>query len=167
MVNDCNFQTVCTDDDIRAAARILRKANEPVAQKLGFTRENAPTNPAFITAEKLKQQLSEKRDFYMMVRKNEAIGTIAIEKAPENNTLYYIERLAVLPEKQGKGYGRLLVQFAFDTIRERGGTSTSVAIINENTGLKEWYSGLGFCETGTRRFDHLPFTVCFMEKALA
>ncbi len=42
----------------------------------------------------------------------------------------------------------------------------SVGLVDENAVLKRWYAALGFRETGKKRFAHLPFTVCFMEKAL-
>lgn len=42
----------------------------------------------------------------------------------------------------------------------------SIGIINENKVLKQWYSSFGFNETGFKKFPHLPFTVCFMEKKI-
>ena len=39
-------------------------------------------------------------------------------------------------------------------------------IIEENPTyeeLKEWYEKIGFVHTGTQKFEHLPFTVGFME----
>jgi len=40
-------------------------------------------------------------------------------------------------------------------------------MINESTILKNWYKKLGFRETGTKNFEHLPFTVCFMDMNLS
>jgi ribosomal protein S18 acetylase RimI-like enzyme len=167
MSKNFDFQSILSDKDIRTAAEIIRKANEIVAKKIGLTRENAPTNPAFITPESLRNQISNERNFYLLSVSGEAIGTVAVEKAPAEEGLYYIERLAVLPDRQGRGYGKSLMEFAFDLIQSKGGKTTSVAIINENPGLKEWYGTLGFIETGLKRFEHLPFTVCFMKKELA
>ncbi len=42
------------------------------------------------------------------------------------------------------------------------GKYISIGIMDENTGLKKWYLDYGFKEKGTKEFDHLPFTVCFM-----
>ena len=33
----------------------------------------------------------------------------------------------------------------------------------ENTALKDWYFTNGFAHTGKRKFEHLPFTVGYME----
>jgi len=39
----------------------------------------------------------------------------------------------------------------------------TIGIIEENEKLKKWYSDLGFVHIGTKKFEHLPFTVGFME----
>ena len=153
-------------EDISKAAAVIADANRIVADKLDFTPNNAPTNPAFITPEKLKQQITDDRHFFVLCTP-EVVGTIAIEQSPDDQELFFIERLAVHPEEQGKGYGIALMDFAHAKICELGGKACSVAIINENTGLKAWYSYQSYKETGTRRFGHLPFTVCFMRKELA
>ena len=153
--------------DLEAAARVLREANATVAEDLGFTRENAPTNPAFTEAGTLAQELTHDREFYVLEADNEIAGIVAIEKAPNEDGLYYIERLAVLPKHRHKGYGSLLMDYAAERAAEKRGRRVSIAIINENTVLKNWYITLGFEETGIRKFDHLPFTVCFMQKELA
>ena len=93
------------------------------------------------------------------------IGFIAVERA--DATLYYIERLAVLLEYRYRGYGKRLMEFAFEFIRANGGKKVSIGIINEQTVLKNWYKGLGFEEISTREFTHLPFTVCFMEREIS
>ncbi len=36
-------------------------------------------------------------------------------------------------------------------------------IIEENTVLKNWYIANGFVHTGTKKFDHLPFTTGYLE----
>jgi hypothetical protein len=33
--------------------------------------------------------------------------------------------------------------------------------------LKLWYEALGFAVTGTKRFEHLPLVVCYLEKRLS
>jgi hypothetical protein len=42
-----------------------------------------------------------------------------------------------------------------------------VGVIAEHTELVSWYERLGFAQTGTRRFPHLPFTVSYLEHVLA
>lgn len=92
------------------------------------------------------------------------VGFVAVERADDDR--WYMERLAVLPEYRHKGIGRTLMDFVFETVRQRGGKKVSIGIINENRVLKKWYIDYGFVETGTRAFSHLPFEVCFLEKAV-
>ncbi len=92
------------------------------------------------------------------------IGCVAIEPSKNKDKSYYIERLAVVPEKRHHGYGGSLLSYAIDKINENGGSTISIGIINENKVLKEWYKNYGFKETECKRFGHLPFEVCFMSK---
>ncbi len=91
-------------------------------------------------------------------------GFIALEKP--GNDMYYIEKLSVLPECRHNLYGSKLINFAFDFIKKDKGKTVSIGIIEEHKILKEWYMKFGFTEVSLQKFNHLPFTVCFMEKNL-
>ena len=41
--------------------------------------------------------------------------------------------------------------------------SIKIGIIEESTVLKNWYISNGFVHTGTKKFDHLPFTSGYLE----
>jgi len=150
--------------EIEASAGVIREAFGTVAVQFNLTRENCPTHPSFITADQLRGLKDKGLIFFGLFNGNQT-GFIAVEKA--ENGIFYIEKLAVLPEYRHRGYGRSLVEYAFDYIRNKGGKTVSIGIIDEHTILKEWYRDIGFKETGTRRFPHLPFTVCFMEMELS
>ncbi len=70
--------------------------------------------------------------------------------------------MVVLPEYRHFGYGKKLLDKAFNEIRERKARYVSIGIINENTVLKRWYLQNGFIEYETKKYDHLPFTVCLL-----
>jgi N-acetylglutamate synthase-like GNAT family acetyltransferase len=89
------------------------------------------------------------------------VGFVAMEKA--DDAVYYLEKLAVLPEYRHNGYGRELVQFVLETAATGGAKKLSIGIIYEQAVLKDWYKDIGFRETSTKKFEHLPFTVGFME----
>ena len=103
--------------------------------------------------------------FFGLFIQDVQIGFVAVERA--DATLYYMEKLAVLPQARNRGYGTQLIRFVFDYVTRQGAGKLSIGTIHEDTGLKYWYKGLGFVHTGTKKFDHLPFTVCFMEADLA
>jgi len=80
--------------------------------------------------------------------------------------VFIMEKLAVIPGCRHKGYGRRLMDFAADYIGAKGGNKISIGVINENQVLKKWYIDYGFKEIGIKKFSHLPFEVCFMEKEI-
>ncbi len=57
-------------------------------------------------------------------------------------------------------------EYAFKTAKAMGFNKIQIGIIEENTILKNWYTKNGFVHTGTQKFEHLPFTVGFMECCL-
>jgi ribosomal protein S18 acetylase RimI-like enzyme len=165
---------------IQKSAQVVRNSFKTVAEEFSLTRRIAPTHPSFVTS----KQLSEIKDrglvFYglfvnqlqvsrlKITRPQVArlqVGFVAIEAAADG--VFYLEKLAVLPEYRHGGYGRLLVKKVVDYVRENHGTKVSLGMINEHTVLKNWYIGLGFKETGIKNFIHLPFTVCFMDRDLS
>lgn len=148
--------------DFQEGAAIIRDAFITVATDLHLTEENAPSNPAFMGSEILAQMDEKGVELYMAYEDGQPIGFVALEQA--NPRTGYLEKLAVLPEHRHKGYGEKLVEFVVDRARSLGIERISIGIINENVVLKDWYLRLGFKETGTKRFSHLPFEVCFMEK---
>lgn len=152
-----------TDTELNESVQLIRAAFQTVADQLSLTPENAPTNPAFITLDKLKEAKEKGVQMFGLFQSDhQQAGFIALEKAGDG--LYYIERLAVRPAFRHRGYGKRLLDFAFQYVKDAGGIGVSIAIIDENTVLKRWYQAYGFIETGCKTFEHLPFTVCFMRK---
>lgn len=155
------IKTIGENEPLDASVEIIRKSFRTVAEELNLTAENAPTHPSFITLDQLEELKKKGLIFYGYFLDDRQVGFVAMEKA--DDSLYYLEKLAVLPEYRHNGYGRELVQFVLDTATIQGAKKMSIGIINEQTVLKDWYQDIGFRETGTRKFEHLPFTVGFME----
>lgn len=160
------FNFVNSSNDLSAIVHVLNVSHGTVAVDFGFTKDNNPTNNAFIDESTLRNQLNKGIDLYAMSVNNELIGCIAIEKSIKEIDTFYIEKVSIVPEHRNQGYGVKLMDFAISMIRESGGKSISIALIDSNTKLKNWYSSQGFVETGTKDFGHLPFRVCFMNKQI-
>ena len=158
------IEEIIDGDTLRQSVAVIREAFEGVAAEFGLTRESCPTNPAFITRERLEALREKGVCFFGLYKGGRQIGFAAIEKA--DNGVFYLEKLAVLPEHRHKGYGKELVDFVCEHAAAEGGKVVSIGIMDYYGLLKKWYKGLGFAETGTKQFRHLPFTVCFMEKRL-
>lgn len=144
--------------------KVIRDSFITVANEFNITRENAPTNPAFIEIGSLQAMKQKGIDIYGAYINNILIGLVVIEKS--NESQYFMEKLAVLPEYRHNGYGSRLIDFVVETVKEAGGNKISIGIINENKVLKDWYIKNGFSETGIKQFPHLPFSVCFLERVV-
>ncbi len=155
------IRAVDADRDLPELQHVIQESFMTVAQEYTITKENAPTNGAFLTMKDLVESIKNKTDFFCAFENGTLCGCVAVQPGKEDNT-YYIEKLAVLPSFRHKQYGRKLLDKAVDEITSRKGKYISIGIINENTRLKNWYISYGFIEKGIKKFDHLPFTVCFL-----
>ena len=152
------------------ASEVIRASFATVANDLGLTEENCPRYVGFVTtAERLQTQLDWGWRIYGLFEDEQIIGYVSISKvSADSDTVtvdgaYEIHNLAVIPERRHKGYGMQLLNFCVGEIRETGGTKINISIVEENTILKNWYAAYGFVHTGTKKYDHLPFTSGYME----
>lgn len=143
---------------------VVREAFATVARDFGWTEETVPGNAAFTPLQKLVGMRQKGIRFFGARVAGRPAGFVALEDGGKGT--FYVERLAVLPAARHAGLGRRLMDQAMAAARAAGGVRMSVGLVDENAVLKRWYAAQGFRETGTKRFPHLPFTVCFMEKAL-
>lgn len=154
-----------SEEDFISCTDVIRKAFKTVADEYNLTPSNAPTHPSNLSVTSLKEAVRKGAVFYGLQINGKTIGCIGIEKSPEAHK-YYIEKLSVLPEKRHNGYGKMLMDIACEKILQNDGKLISIGIINENIILKNWYLRYGFNEKALKRFEHLPFEVCFMEKEI-
>lgn len=150
--------------DMKNSVKIIADSFKTVADEFNLTKKNCPTHPSFISFKKLKESKDKGLRLFGFFENNKQVGFVAIEKA--TNILYYLEKLAVLPEFRHKGYGKILISFVFDFVKKAGGKKISIAIIDKSKILKDWYISNGFVEKNKKDFEKLPFTVCFLEKVL-
>jgi len=144
-----------------ACLEVIHKSFSTVAEEFGLTRENCPKHTSFIQIEYLTTQLGWGFDMFTLYENGEMVGYASLSKESEDT--FDLHNLAVLPECRHKGYGKLLLDHAKEKVREQDGHTIKIGIIDESTVLKNWYTANGFIFAGTKKFDHLPFTVGFME----
>lgn len=156
------IKSVTGDDMLEKSLAVIRRAFKTVADEFNLTEENCPTNGAFIKINKLREMKEKGIAMFALSVDNGQVGFVSVEKA--NEEVFYIEKLAVLPEYRHNGFGRMLMDFAFKYVKDNKGKKVSIAIIDKNKVLKDWYANYGFAETVVKEYPHLPFKVCFMEK---
>jgi ribosomal protein S18 acetylase RimI-like enzyme len=157
---------VTSTNELPQCALVIQKAFTTVADNFELNQSNCPTHPSFIIERKLLEYYEKGISMFRFVDANKTVGFVAIEQPDENQAKWYIEKLSVIPEFRKKGIGKKLMDHAITEIKKRGGSEISIALIDEQTLLKEWYAKMGFNHVLTKNFSHLPFNVCFMEMKL-
>ncbi|MBK1876920.1 GNAT family N-acetyltransferase [Pelagicoccus mobilis] len=74
-----------------------------------------------------------------------AVGTGSV--IPLGGGVYELGKMAVTPEHQGNGIGRMLVEFAVEWTRKRGGDEVILYTSSKLFGAIALYRKLGFVET--------------------
>lgn len=155
---------VTENAQLNTCLNIIHKSFQTVADDMGLTKDNCPGHTAFMPLEKLQNQFDNGNAMFLCKHNNVFVGYFSLSV---NDTDAELNNLSVLPEYRHLGIGKELVSYAADYSKNTlGANKVKIGIIEENTVLKEWYKTLGFVHTGTRKFEHLPFTVGFMELGL-
>ena len=147
--------------ELKECLDVIRQSFGTVAEHLGITRENCPVYTGFVTLESLEKQMSRGWHMYALYAGKKIIGYMSISR--ESDDVYELHNLAVLPEYRHNGFGKLMLDYAKETVKSLGGNTIQISIIEENTVLRNWYIDNGFLHTGTKKFDRLPFTSGYLE----
>lgn len=156
-VNSSEQLNICLD--------IIHKSFQTVADEMNLTKDNCPSYTAFIPIEKLISQFENNTPMLLYQYNRRFVGYFSLSI---NDDSVELNNLAVLPEYRHLGIGRELVDYAITYSKNiLGANKIKIGIVEENTILKEWYEKIGFVHIGTKKFEHLPFTVGFMEKVVS
>jgi predicted N-acetyltransferase YhbS len=150
--------------DVALLTEIIRSSFRDVADRFNLTPENCPKHASNCKAEWIKKDMERSVTYFLLEDEGYASGCIALERP--NSELIYLERLAVLPDRRKRGFGKILVDHVLNQAKLAGVKRVSIGIIAAQLELKKWYQKIGFVETETKEFAHLPFLVTFMSYAL-
>lgn len=135
-----------------------------VADELSINIENCPSHTAFMPIDKLINQYDNSTDMFLYKYNDKYVGYFSLTNNGESVEL---NNLSVLPEYRHLGIGKEMIFYAKDyVINNTNAGKITIGIIEDNNVLKDWYKSLGFVHTGTKKFNHLPFTVGLMELEL-
>ncbi len=144
---------------------LIRESFRDVAEKFGLTAESCPKFPAFNAKERVESDFEKGLRYYILEENDKVCGCVALEEAGLD--VCYLGRLSILPEYRNNGYGEVLVNHIFERAGKIGFRRLEIGIISKHRKLKNWYKKFGFVQKGTKKFDHLPFTVAFMYRELS
>ena len=101
----------------------------------------------------------QREELFVMEIEGQLIGSIVISTfmdeeylpvewlTPNRNNIY-IHRLAVHPDRQGKGYAQRLMAFAEDRAKERGAVSIRLDTFSQNPRNQRFYEARGYQKLG-------------------
>ena len=148
-------------EELSICLDVIRQSFRTVAEHFGLTRENCPKHTSFMQLYFLETQKKWGWQMYALYDGETMIGYMSLSK--EDDGVYELHNLAVLPAYRHKGLGKRLLDYAKDVVKTSGGHVIKVGMIEESTVLKNWYIANGFVHIGTKKFDNLPFTSGYLE----
>ncbi len=148
-------------EQLNICLEIIRSSFITVAEEFCLTENNCPSHTAYMTIDKLQKQFDDGRPMFLFYQDAVPVGYFSLAKCSDEE--WELNNLAVLPKYRHLGIGKAMVNYAVKIVKDHGGDKISIGIIEENSVLKNWYFKLGFDHISTRKFEHLPFTVGFME----
>ncbi|WP_312652153.1 GNAT family N-acetyltransferase [Proteiniclasticum sp.] len=120
-----------SDKDYDAVQKILSEAIHRMRLSVGL--ESVPSEPS----EEEKETYQKKSEDIFVLRENEEIAAAVMV---ENNE---IDKLAVSVNKQGMGYGKELLAYTVNRLKERGFSEISLWVVESNP-AKILYEKAGF-----------------------
>ena len=142
-------------------AEVIRQSFATVANEFNLTKKNCPGHTSFITDERLARKIKDGYYPFGYFADGKLVGFASLTDMGSGT--YEMNDVSILPEYRHFGYGKMLLNFCKGKAKELGGCKITIGIIEGNTALKKWYVTNGFVHTGTRKFEHLPFAVGYME----
>jgi GNAT superfamily N-acetyltransferase len=153
-----------TSRDVSVLSGLIRDSFYGVAERFDITPENCPKHPSNYADEWIKEDFARGVEYYILEQNGLSQGCVGLEEG--RTDLWYLERLAVLPEGRKRGFGRRLIEHVFSVAETLGAKEISIGVIAGEKDLRGWYKKIGFVEEETKRYKHLPFLVTFMRYEL-
>jgi len=94
------------------------------------------------SASSLKQQMQNGSVFVLTKEKGEPTAFVAYFLKSPN--IYKLDKLYVLPNRQGKGLGKMLINYVIDEIKTFGATALHLNVNRFNTSAQSFYKHLNF-----------------------
>ncbi|MFI3266316.1 MAG: GNAT family N-acetyltransferase [Rikenellaceae bacterium] len=98
-------------------------------------------------------QMSEGHNYFLAYSDDIPCAYVSIEQQDEQ--LYILQKIYVLPEFHGQGIGRKMIHFAFDYVKNncKNSSCTMELHVNRNNKAQQFYSKMGLSIARTGDFD--------------
>lgn len=93
--------------------------------------------------EALRQQMQEGQTFLLLFEEKTPIGFAAFSLKDATEHVYKLNKIYLLTELQGKGYGKVLLSAAEEEVRKRGAAVLDLNV-NRYNKAKQFYERCGY-----------------------
>jgi diamine N-acetyltransferase len=90
-----------------------------------------------------QQQQSLKHSFLIAYENNQPIGFASFAAHADDNNVYHLHKIYVLPQQQGKNVGRQMLDYVISQIKKTGAASLQLNV-NRNNKALHFYEKQGF-----------------------
>ena len=91
----------------------------------------------------LAAQMQKGQKFYFMLSENQEIGFLSLTCINASESRYKLNKLYLLPEMQGKGFGKIALELAAETVGKQGEKVLELNV-NKYNPAKAFYERCGF-----------------------
>jgi GNAT superfamily N-acetyltransferase len=139
-----------TDNDVPRVVALINRAYRGLGTSSSWSTEASYLSGDRTTEELLRADLVAKPEASLL-KWEEApgdplLGCVWLESLGDD--VWYLGSLAIDPEQQKGGLGRVLLNSAEQWVRERGGRRVRMSVVNVREALIAWYLRRGYHETG-------------------
>jgi len=143
---------------------LIRSAFAGPAAKFGLNSENSPGHPSNYTAERYTRDVKLGRLFHVVEYAGEVIGVMAVREVGAGTV--ELGRTAIRPDRQGEGFGQMLVVYAIVWARQHGADRIDLTLLAPDMELRKWYRAIGFEVVDTHCVDAVALPVAVMSRPL-
>ena len=146
--------TPCSADDLHTLVRISRKTFRDAFEARNDPEDFQQYLSTALSAEKLGEELADPLShFYLVYLEDDLLGFYKVNEGDSQSDIrdpmaLELERIYVLSEYQGRGFGRMIMGHVSDKARELGKVYLWLGVWEENKGAIAFYESLGFVKFG-------------------
>lgn len=146
-----------TDNDVPRIVALMNRAYRGSGTSSGWTTEANFISGDRTTEDFLRADLVAKPNASLLkwedAQGSSPQGCVWVE--PLDDDVWYLGSLAIDPEQQNGGLGKLVLSAAEKWVRERGGRRIHMTVVNVREELIAWYLRRGYHKTGET--DPFPY----------
>ncbi len=147
---------IAQDHDLSVVADLVNRAYRGGEAQKGWTTEAAFIGGQRTDADSLRADLNAKPGAVILTLRDEGqgqpFGCVWLEPLPHQ--VWLLGMLAVDPDRQDGGTGRILIEACQAYAQARGGKVLKLTVIDIRDTLIAWYARRGFRQTG---FEPFPY----------